>query len=48
MSTVLYKKTDIGDVMNKPKPLENGYRSRIRTNILRLARWNGAWVAATR
>ncbi|MCC6365514.1 MAG: hypothetical protein IT165_18530 [Bryobacterales bacterium] len=26
---------------------ENGYRSRIRTSARRLARWNGAWVAAT-
>ena len=33
--------------MNQPKTLENGYQSRIRTNIIRLVRWNGAWVAAT-
>ena len=33
--------------MNQLKPPENGYRSRIRTNKRRLARWNGAWVAAT-
>lgn len=33
--------------MNQLKPLENGYRSRIRTNIKRLFCWNGAWLAAT-
>ena len=33
--------------MNQLKPPENGYESRIRTSTIRLARWNGAWVAAT-
>ena len=33
--------------MNQPKSPEIGYQSRIRTNIIRLACWNGAWVAAT-
>jgi hypothetical protein len=37
----------IGDIMNQLKTPENGYQSRIRTNIIRLVRWNGAWVAAT-
>jgi hypothetical protein len=29
------------------KPEEKGYESRIRTNVIRLFRWNGAWGAAT-
>ena len=29
------------------KPPENGYESRIRTNVIRLFGWNGAWGAAT-
>ena len=29
------------------KPLENGYESRTRTNVIRIFRWNGAWGAAT-
>jgi hypothetical protein len=33
--------------MNQLKPPENGYQSRIRTGIMRLARWNGVWLAAT-
>lgn len=33
--------------MNQLKPPENGYQSRIRTSTIRLACWNGAWVAAT-
>lgn len=33
--------------MNQLKPPENGYQSRIRTSTVRLAYWNGAWVAAT-
>src|ERR1700678_469598 len=28
-------------------PPETGYQSRIRTNVTRLFRWNGAWLAAT-
>ena len=32
--------------MNQPKP-PNGYQSRIRTNTIRLVRWNGVWAAAT-
>src|SRR5580698_7383911 len=33
--------------MNQPKPQENGYQSRTRTNVIRLFRWNGAWGVAT-
>ena len=33
--------------MNQLKPQENGYQSRVRTNVIRLFRWNGAWGAAT-
>ena len=33
--------------MNQLKTPKNGYQSRIRTNIIRLLRWNGAWLAAT-
>jgi hypothetical protein len=33
--------------MNQLKTPENGYQSRVRTNIMQLARWTGAWVAAT-
>ena len=33
--------------MSQPKPPQNGYQSRTRTNIIRLFRWNAAWVAAT-
>jgi hypothetical protein len=33
--------------MNQPKPLENGYDSRIWKNTIRLACWTGAWGAAT-
>jgi hypothetical protein len=33
--------------MNQLKPPETSYQSRIRTNGIRLFRWNGAWVAAT-
>ena len=33
--------------MTQVKRAENGYQSRIRANVIRLARWNGAWVAAT-
>ena len=33
--------------MNQPKSLENGYQSRVRANLMRLFRWNGAWAAAT-
>src|SRR5580698_8567394 len=35
------------DIMNQVKPPENGYESRIRTNVIRLFRWSGAWGAAT-
>lgn len=32
--------------MNQPRPSsENGYESRIRISVLRLAFWNGVWVA---
>src|SRR5580658_294643 len=47
MSKILYTKTTIGDIMNQPKPSESGYQSRIRVNVIRLFRWNGAWGAAT-
>jgi hypothetical protein len=33
--------------MNQVKPHEIDYQSRIRTNVIRLFRWNGAWGAAT-
>jgi hypothetical protein len=33
--------------MSQLKPSESGYESRIRTNVIRLFRWNGAWGAAT-
>jgi hypothetical protein len=33
--------------MNQLEPRENGYKSRTRTNVIRLFRWNGAWGAAT-
>jgi hypothetical protein len=33
--------------MNQLKPPENGYQSRIRTNVIRLFRRNGAWGVAT-
>ena len=33
--------------MNQTKPLETGYESRVRTSVIRLFRWNGAWAAAT-
>src|SRR5436853_396578 len=33
--------------MNQPNLSQNSYQLRTRANILRLFRWNGAWVAAT-
>jgi hypothetical protein len=33
--------------MDRLRPRENGYETRIRTNVIRLFRWNGAWAAAT-
>jgi len=33
--------------MNQRKLEENGYKSRTRTNVIRLFRWNGVWAAAT-
>jgi hypothetical protein len=33
--------------MNQLKPPEKGYQSRIWAGNIRLAYWNGAWVAAT-
>jgi hypothetical protein len=33
--------------MNQLKTPENGYQSRIRTRTIRVACWNGAWLAAT-
>ena len=43
----LYIKTTKGDIMNHLKQRETGYESRIRTNVIRLFRWNAAWGAAT-
>jgi hypothetical protein len=36
-----------GDIMSPLRSPENGYQSRIRTNVIRLLYWNGAWAAAT-
>ena len=33
--------------MNQLKRPENGYKSRTRTNVIRLFRWTGAWGAAS-
>lgn len=33
--------------MNSQKPPENGYQSRMRANVMRLALWSGAWVATS-
>jgi hypothetical protein len=33
--------------MNQSSAMESGYQSRIRTNVIRLFRWNGAWGATT-
>ncbi len=33
--------------MSQLKPSQTGYQSRIRTNVIRLFRWNAAWAAAT-
>ena len=44
MSTKLYTKTNDGDIMNQLGSPESGYESRIRTNMVRLLYWNGAWV----
>jgi len=33
--------------MNQPSLPESGYESRIRTNVIRLFYWDGAWAAAT-
>src|SRR5579863_8931864 len=43
----LYIKTTKGDIMNQLKQPESGYQSRVRTNVIRLFRWNAAWGAAT-
>ena len=47
MSSVLYIQMTEEDMMNQPGTSANGYRSRIRTSTLRVAGWNGAWLAAT-
>jgi hypothetical protein len=47
MSTGLYIKTMIGDIMNELKTPGSNYQSRTRANVIRLFRWNGAWGAAT-
>jgi hypothetical protein len=31
--------------MHQLKPLENGYESRVRTSVIQLFRWCGAWAA---
>src|SRR5579862_7914939 len=33
--------------MNKTTSNDLGYQSRTRTNVIRLFRWNGAWMVAT-
>ena len=33
--------------MNQATPPESSYQSRVRTNVLKLFRWNAAWAAAT-
>jgi hypothetical protein len=33
--------------MNQSTAMDSGYQSRIRTNVMRLFRWNGAWGLAT-
>jgi hypothetical protein len=33
--------------MDQLKPPENRYQSRVRANVIRLFRWNGAWGAAS-
>ena len=33
--------------MHPSKPQEHSYQSRVRTNVIRLFYWNGAWAAAT-
>ena len=33
--------------MNPSKPLENGYQSRVRTNVKQLYRWHRAYAVAT-
>jgi hypothetical protein len=47
MSVTLYIKTIEGDIVNQSIPQESGYESRIRTSVIRLFRWCGAWAAAT-
>ena len=44
MLTVLYKKTGIGDIVDQLKPPENGYQTRVRTNVIKLFRWCGVWA----
>lgn len=33
--------------MNQPTAPKNGYESRVRTNVIRVFRWSGAWGVAT-
>lgn len=47
MSATLYIKTTKGDIVNQPIAGEGGYQSRVRTSVIRLFRWCGAWAAAT-
>jgi hypothetical protein len=41
---MLYKKTTKGDTMNRLDPPESGYESRVRTSVIQLFRWCGAWA----
>src|SRR5215469_10361209 len=34
----------IGDIMNQLKSRQSGYESRIRTSVIQLFRWCGAWA----
>jgi hypothetical protein len=34
-------------MMNQLKQQKNGYQSRVRANVIRIFRWNGAWGVAT-
>jgi hypothetical protein len=47
LSTTLYIKTTKRDIVNQSIPRERGYESRVRTTVIRLFRWTGAWGAAT-
>jgi hypothetical protein len=44
VSIILYIRTNKQDTMNQLKPLENGYETRTRTNVIQLFRWCGVWA----